>query len=184
MELVQGRREHLASYVAALRSGWCADNVRGAEAAREELEQIDADPAAFLAGLYDPDGKGAPIKMPDGSTRKRLPGFRKWMWDGEFCGSIGFRWVPGTEELPAYVLGHIGYSVVPWKQRRGYATQAVRAILPEARARGLRHLTVTTDPDNVASQRVIIASGGVLVRRFTKAPEYGGHEGLWFRIDL
>jgi len=184
MQIVQGASEHLASYVAALRSGWSADNVRGAVAAREELEQIDADPDAFLASLYDPEAKGGPIKMPDGSSVKRLPGFRKWMWDGEFCGSIGFRWMPGTEELPPYVLGHIGYSVVPWKQGRGYATQAVRALMPEARARGLRYLEITTDSDNVASQRVILAAGGVLIGRFIKAPQYGGHEGLRFRIDL
>jgi len=184
MQLVQGTREHLKSYVAALRTGWSADNVRGTAAAQEELEQIDADPDAFLASLYDPDAKGGAIKMPDGSTVMRLPGFRKWMWDGEFCGSIGFRWVPGTEELPSYVLGHIGYSVVPWKQCRGYATQAVRALLPEARARGLRYLEITTDPDNIASQRVILGAGGVLIGRFTEPPQYGGHEGLRFRIDL
>jgi predicted acetyltransferase len=184
MELVQGTREHLASYVAALRSGWSGDNIRGEAAAREELEQIEADPDAFLASLYDPDAKGGPIRMPDGSTAQRLPGFRRWMWDGEFCGSIGFRWAPGTEELPAHVLGHVGYSVVPWKQRRGDATQAVRAIQPVARARGLRYLTITTDPDNVASQRVIVAAGGVLMGRFMKAPQFGGHEGLWFRIEL
>ena len=184
MQLVQGGREHLQSYVSALQAGWSADNVRGARAAREELERIDADPDDFLASLYDPDAQGAPIKMPDGSTVKRLPGFQKWMWDGDFCGSIGFRWMDGTEELPPYVLGHIGYSVVPWKRRRGYATQALRAILPEARARGLRHLDITTDPDNIPSQRVILAAGGVLLGTFTKAPQYGGHEGLRFRIDL
>jgi predicted acetyltransferase len=94
------------------------------------------------------------------------------------------RWVPGTEELPSYVLGHIGYSVVPWKQCRGYATQAVRALLPEARARGLRYLEITTDPDNIASQRVILGAGGVLIGRFAEPPQYGGHEGLRFRIDL
>jgi len=122
--------------------------------------------------------------MPDGSTVERLPGYRKWLRDGEFCGSIGFRWMPGTEKLPFYCLGHIGYSVVPWKQRRGYATQAVRAILPEARAREPRYLEITTDPDNVASQRVILAAGDVLVERFTKAPQFGGLEGLRFRVDL
>jgi predicted acetyltransferase len=184
MQLVQGAREHLPSYVAALRAGWSPDNVRGAVAAQEELARIEADADAFLASLYDPDARGGPVKLPDGSSVQRLPGFRKWMWDGEFCGSIGFRWMPGTEELPEHVLGHIGYAVVPWKRGRGYATAAVRALMPEARSRGLRYLDVTTDPDNVASQRVILAAGGVLIRRFVKAPQYGGHEGLRFKIDL
>ena len=67
------------------------------------------------------------------------------MWDGAFCGTIGLRWRPGTEELPPHVLGHVGYSVVPWKRRLGYATAAVGAILADAAAEGLRWIDVTTD---------------------------------------
>ena len=44
MHLVQANREHLASYIAALRTGWSADNLRGAVAAKEELEWIEASP--------------------------------------------------------------------------------------------------------------------------------------------
>jgi len=184
MNLIQAGREHLESYRAALQSGWSADNVRGAVAALEELARIETDPDDFLASLYDPEAKGGPVAMPDGSAVARLPGFRKWMWDGEFCGSIGFRWMPGTEELPPYCLGHIGYAVVPWKRNRGYATQALRALLPEAKVLGLRYVELTTDPDNPASQRVILAAGGVLVERFVKPAQYGGMEGLRYRIDL
>jgi predicted acetyltransferase len=110
-----------------------------------------------------------------------LPGFSRWLWDGEFCGSIGFRWQPGTEALPPTCLGHIGYAVVPWKRKRGYATQALALILPEAQARGLAYVEVTCDPGNVASQKVITANGGRLVNVLETA--LGGDEGL-FRIDL
>src|SRR5438477_2950801 len=89
MQLVRPGPEHLASYVAALERGWSADNERGVEAAREELSRIHADAAAFLASMEDREAKGPPITLPDGSTAKRLPGFRRWLWDGEFCGSIG-----------------------------------------------------------------------------------------------
>lgn len=106
------------------------------------------------------------------------------MWDGEFCGVIGLRWQPGTEALPPYCLGHIGYTVVPWKQRRGYATRALAAMLPLARREGLRYVEVTTVASNVPSQRVIDANGGVLVERFRKPDAYGGTEGLRYRIDL
>jgi len=43
---------------------------------------------------------------------------------------------------------------------------------------------LTTDPANIASQRVIEASGGKLIERFYKAAAYGGHEALRFRIAL
>jgi predicted acetyltransferase len=106
------------------------------------------------------------------------------MWDGEFCGTIGFRWKPGTTELPPHCMGHIGYSVVPWKRRRGYATRALELLLPMARAEGLAHVDITTDLDNLASQRVIEANGGQLVERFRKPAAFGDAEGLRFRIHF
>ena len=150
----------------------------------EQLEAISLDPGAFLARQVDRDGSSGPVTLPDGSTVPRLPGYHKWMWDGEFCGSIGFRWQPGTNELPSYVLGHVGFSVVPWKQRRGYATRALGALLPEARNEGLNYVELTTDETNVASQRVIVANGGRLVERFDKPAHYGGAPSLRFRIYL
>jgi predicted acetyltransferase len=182
MQLVRPGPEHLASYVAALERGWSADNERGVEAAREELSRIQADAAAFLASMEDREAKGPPITLPDGSAAKRLPGFRRWLWDGEFCGSIGLRWQPGTTALPPHCLGHIGYAVVPWKQHRGYAKSALRFILPEAKAVGLPYVEITTDPDNIASQRVIEANGGIFVEHFIKPQQFGCKPGLRFRI--
>jgi len=175
---------HLDAYADALQRGWSPDNVRLEEAAREELARIAADPAAFVAWLDDREAKGGPITLPDGSQVPRLPGYRRWIWDGAFCGSVGFRWQPGTSALPPYVLGHIGYSVVPWKQRRGYATRALALLLAEARRESLDYVELTTDPDNLPSQKVITANGGVLVKRFRKEAAYGGADALLFRIAL
>jgi len=122
--------------------------------------------------------------LPDGSKASRLPGYRRWLWDGEFCGSIGLRWQRGTTDLPPHCLSHIGYAVVPWKQQRGYATLALGQLLPEARAEGLAFVEIATDPTNIASQRVIEANGGVLFERFTKPAQFGGVEGLRYRIAL
>ena len=185
MQLVWPAAEYLASYVEALRHGWSPNNVRP-EAAREELDEIDRDAPGYLARQVDREAKGPPVILPDGSTVKRLPGYRRWLWDGEFCGSIGFRWQPGSNELPPHVLGHIGYAVVPWKQHRGYATRALALLLDDVRQEqlGLTYVELTTEPENVGSQRVIIANGGQLVEHFSKPAEYGGSAGLRYRIYL
>jgi predicted acetyltransferase len=183
MELVWPAHEYLPSYVDALERGWSPDNTR-AEAGREELERIREDAARFLDQQVDRKANGPPVTLPDGSTVPRLPGYRRWMWDGDFCGVIGFRWQPGTTELPPHCLGHIGFSVVPWKRRRGYATRALAELLPDAAKEGLAYVELTTDLDNAASQAVIRANGGELVERFQKPAVYGGAMSLRFRISL
>ncbi|HEV3141102.1 MAG TPA: GNAT family N-acetyltransferase [Vicinamibacterales bacterium] len=184
MKLVWPSSGYLAGYVDALKRGWSPDNVRGEDAAREQLAKIAAGADAFLASLVDREAKGDPIALPDGTTVPRLPGYNRWLWDGDFSGAIGFRWARGTEALPPHCLGHIGYAVVPWKRNRGYATRALRAMLPEAKAEGLRYVELVADLDNVASQRVIESNAGVVVEEFIKAPVYGSKRALRYRIDL
>jgi predicted acetyltransferase len=171
-------------YVEALERGWSPSNVTSEKARGDTLAKIKTDPAAFVAGLDDPEAKGGDVEQPDGSFVPRLPGFSCIIWDGSFCGVINFRWQAGTEALPPSCLGHIGYSVVPWKQRLGHATRALALILPEAAARGLAYVEITTDPANVASQKVILANGGRLIERFRKPAAYGDAESLRYRIDL
>lgn len=166
----------LPGYAAALNMGWSPDNVRTAEAARDHPEMIAEDAAGFVDSLDDQDAKGDPVRLADGSLAPRLPGFTRWTWDGEFCGSIGRQWQRGT--------CHIGFAIVPWKRCRAYAKQALALMLPEAEQRGLIHVDLTTDLANIASQKVILACGGRLMERFTRPAAYGDAEGLRFRIEL
>lgn len=184
MELAWPSLDRLPGFADALRRGWSPDNIRLEKAAREMLARIEADARAFVDSLVDREARGAPITLPDGTKAPRLPGYQRWLWDGEFCGTIGLRWQRGTADLPPHVLGHIGYAVVPWKRNRGYATQALRLLLAEAATEGLPYVLLTSDPDNVASQRVIERNGGVLVERYVKPAAFGGAEGLRYRIVL
>jgi predicted acetyltransferase len=181
--LVTPSLKYLPSYIAALQRGWLPNNMREKSAA-EELERIGANAQGFIDWLDSRGAVGEMIPLPDGTLVPRLPGFRQWMWDGDFCGSIALRWQAGSNDLPEYCLGHIGYSVVPWKQRRGYASQALALMPPLAREQGLSHVIISTQPDNFASQKVILRNGGQFIDA-VKPPAVYGHELEWrYRIEL
>ena len=76
LQLVVPSKEYLAGYLDALQRGWSPDNVRGAEAAIDEIAAIKEDPVLFISlRADDREAKGGPVKMPNGSTVQRLPGF-------------------------------------------------------------------------------------------------------------
>jgi predicted acetyltransferase len=183
MELIGPDAAHLGGFVDALERGWSPDTQRP-EAAGELLAEIATDPQGFLERTEDRDPRGRTVTLADGSTAPRLPGLSRWMWDGEFSGSINLRWQPGTVDLPPHCLGHIGYAVVPWKRRRGYATDALRQMLDVARAEGLPAVVITTDHDNLASQRVVEANGAGPGEAVERHATSGGGTLLRYRIDL
>ncbi len=60
--------------------------------------------------------------------------------------------------------GHIGYCVRPDERRKGYAKEMLRLDLEYARKIGLKKVMVTCYADNIASERTILANGGVFER--------------------
>ena len=72
---------------------------------------------------------------------------------------------PSTDTLPSYV-------------------QALALLLREAPAERLAYVQITTEPENLALQRVIRANGGTLVEEFIPVPAVGGTAKLRFRVLL
>ncbi|MFF1924555.1 GNAT family N-acetyltransferase [Streptomyces sp. NPDC058221] len=69
-------------------------------------------------------------------------------------GGLGFHAAPDED-------GHvtIGYGLVPSVRGKGYASEALRALLRFTRDRGIVCVHGDTDLDNIASQRVMVAAG-------------------------
>jgi predicted acetyltransferase len=155
VSLIVPARERLDDYASALAAGWSPDSERDASA--ERLTALIVDPDAFFREI---SGQQSTRWLDDGSEAPRMPTYAFWIWDGAFSGTINLRHQPGTDELPEDVSGHIGYTVVPWKRGRGYATRALGLLLPIARDLGIPRVMLTCDPDNYASRHVIEANGG------------------------
>ncbi len=83
---------------------------------------------------------------------------------GLVVGGIGFFGPPYGGEV------EIGYGIVPSRQGRGYATEALRTMITMAWADSrVGSVVAGTDPGNVASQRVLEKAG---FRRISAAGEF------------
>ena len=173
--LERPREELVASYAAALRR----DPGFSPRPAREQLIAIERDPKIFLDGLC----ASTPTSGAPGALHRLL----FWLSDGEYCGDLVVRWRQGTNTLDQPTFGHVGYGVVAWKRRRGYATAGLGLLIERLRHSGevpLTYLDITTSRDNIASQKVIVANGGELVDSWDHSPSHAGAPALGYRIAL
>jgi predicted acetyltransferase len=60
--------------------------------------------------------------------------------------------------------GNIGYEVRPSSRNKGYATEMLRQVLETPKVREMGEVLLTCAPNNLPSNKTIIANGGVLVK--------------------
>lgn len=87
--------------------------------------------------------------------------------DGLAIGGVGFHGAPDENGSVT-----IGYGLVPAVHGKGYASEALRALLAFARARGVTCVEGDTGHDNVPSQRVMLAAGMRLTAEDEKLKYY------------
>jgi RimJ/RimL family protein N-acetyltransferase len=87
--------------------------------------------------------------------------------DDHTIGGIGFHGAPDENGRVT-----IGYGLVPSARGNGYASEALRALLDFARARGVTRVDGDTTHDNVASQHVMTAAGMRLIDKDEKLTFY------------
>ncbi|MCM1130719.1 MAG: GNAT family N-acetyltransferase [Roseburia sp.] len=79
--------------------------------------------------------------------------------DDRIVGGINLRM--GTNDFILNNAGHIGYGIAPWERNKGYAKEALKRVLLLGLDFGMKDFLLTTDLDNIASQKVIQSCGGI-----------------------
>lgn len=91
-----------------------------------------------------------------------------------------------SQVVPVRGQAEIGYWVAPWARGRGVATAATHALAAHAFATGTVRLELLTEQENIASQRVALATGFRYegVRRSAAANRDGKRHDLlaWVRL--
>lgn len=68
--------------------------------------------------------------------------------------------------------GHMGYTVRRGERNKGYAKEMVRLNLENCRKRHMDKILITCSRDNIASEKVILANGGVFEREVLAEGEW------------
>lgn len=133
------------------------------EAARRDGDDPQAVYSAQAAALGDDELATHVERFREQETAPRsgwVPCTDRWWVEGdEFLARIQIR-----HRLNAALRGyggHVGYHVVRHHRGRGHGTAMLAATLPVCAELGLECVLLTTDVDNVASQRVVEANGGL-----------------------
>lgn len=137
----------------------------------EKIATIKDNPQQHLTDLNPPFKDGVFIAK-DGSTWPRVPQETIWITSGnDFIGAISFR--PTIHSTLERMGGHVGYSTTPSARGKGYMIKALKLLLDDTKRVAQidrDYAVLTTDPDNYASQKIILENGGEFIEEYFFAP--------------
>ena len=123
-----------------------------------DYDALSADFGAFVQELLD---KEEPEKVLPGRVAESIYWLVK---DDNYIGRVSVRHM--LNDYLWQVGGHIGYDIRPSERRKGYGKQILELALPKARDLGLKQILITCDNDNIASQKIIEANGGLFAGEY------------------
>ena len=140
------------------------------EAVLEMMVEFEREQSAHDGGFWNPDNfvyeewleenlqAEAGLNIPENG----VPAIQLVSFDvaGQALGFLNLRL-----RLNDYLLekgGHIGYSIRPSEQGKGYAKESLRQGLQIAKEKNIHRALVTCSTENPASRAVILANGGEL----------------------
>lgn len=101
--------------------------------------------------------------------------------DNRIIGSVNLRWNLDEETLK--FGGNIGYGIRPTERRKGYGKLNLYMTLKEAKKIGLDKVMVDCSVDNIGSDRIIKALGGILERCEFDPEDNTMTNVYWINVD-
>lgn len=139
----------------------------------DTIEEVARD---FDAFLFREQERMKGNMLPEGF----VPQTHFWLIDkSEVIGEVSMRHKL-NEHLRMYG-GHIGYAIRPSKRKMGYGKEMLRLALLEAKKLDISKVLITCDEDNIGSQKIIQANGGVLE---DSIPNHGHPNKMRWWIEL